>query len=161
MKTFTNDDYVRLIGVMLQESFHDKSDILNDKRKSRTVLDNTANMSKKACFNAAARDFCNHSITILHPLHWERVIEMHGDPCIEPSNLARMSLPSTGDNMLSMYDSVMVKYKATMKNWTKGAGSGSGAPENYANWQIRDEAEYFEGYAKVYGGSHELTWIYM
>ena len=54
----------------------------------------------------------------------------------------------------------MIKpYNAAMKKWHKGTGGGPGAPEDYSNWENRQD-ELFSGYAKS-GNSDMLAWVYM
>lgn len=60
-----------ILLVLLQESFRDRLDVIQDNRTDRATLDNRAQMSKMACFEAAAKDFRDVSITILHPTNWE------------------------------------------------------------------------------------------
>lgn len=162
MKMCTKDDQVRLAGILLMQSFRDRLDVIQDNRKSREVLDNRADMNKKACFEAAADAFRDESLTILHPDNWNEAVTKHGDGLdIEPNNPERIHLPWTGEDMQVIHSAFMKKYKATMKNWTKGTGGGPGAPEDYCNWETRDAAEYYKGYAERVGAGMEMTWIYM
>jgi hypothetical protein len=162
MKTFSKDDQVRLVGVLLLESFRDRLDVIQDNRKCRAVLDDNANMNKKICFEEASKLFRDENITILHPENWSEAICKHGEGIeIEPNNPERINLPWEGEDMQAIYCAIMKKYKATMKNWTKGTGGGSGAPEDYCNWETRDPTEYYKGYADKFGGGMEMTWIYM
>lgn len=161
MKDFRNDDYIRLVGILLRESFRDRLDVIQDNRKSREILDDRAGMSKKACFEAAAECFKDTTVVISHPTRWNDVCEKHGDPEFNPNNEVRIRYPWNGDDMAAMYKVIMKKYKETMKNWTKGTGGGPGFPEDYNNWKARDASEYFNGYAEKKGGGLELTWIYM
>lgn len=162
MKSFCRDDQVCLAGILLMESFRDRLDVIQDNRKSRDVLDDRASMNKKVCFEEAARAFRNDAITIVHPDNWNEAVTKHGDGAdIEPNNPDRINLPWSGEDMQAIYSGFMKKYKVTMKNWTKGTGGGSGAPEDYCNWETRDATEYYKGYAERFGAGMEMTWIYM
>lgn len=162
MKMFSKDDQVRLVGILLLDSFRDRLDVIQDNRKPRCVLDDNANMNKKVCFEEASKLFRDENITVLHPENWLEAVYKHGEGMeIEPNNPDRINLPWVGEDMQAIYIAVMKKYKATMKNWTKGTGGGSGAPEDYCNWETRDATEYYKGYADKFGGGMELTWIYM
>jgi hypothetical protein len=118
-------------------------------------------MSKKACFEAAAKEFRDVS-KILHPTYWEEACLKHGDLGFEPNNLERINLPWTaGDEMGLMFNLIMKKYKLSMRNRTKGTGGGPGVPEDYCHWEFRDATEYFLGYTTKFGCGLELRWIYM
>jgi len=52
---------------------------------------------------------------------------------------------------------VLKPYNNAMKKWHKGTGGGPGAPEDYSNWENRQE-ELFSGYVKS-GSSDMLAWV--
>jgi hypothetical protein len=161
IKMFTKDDQVCLVGILLLESFCNTLDMIQDNRKPRAVLDDNTNMSKRVCFEEASKLFRDENITILHPENWSMATYKHGEGMdIEPNNPERINLPWEGVDMQAIYSAIMKKYKTTMKNWTKGTGGGSGAPD-YCNWETRDPTEYYKGYADKFGGGMEMTWIYV
>jgi len=84
---FVIDDFVHLVGIFLHELFCDRLDVIQDNCKERAVLDDKSNMSKKACFEEAAKCFRDKSITVRHPNNWDVCCMKHGDPGIEPNNL--------------------------------------------------------------------------
>ena len=53
------------------------------------------------------------------------------------------------------------EYNAAMKLWKLGTGGGSGAPENYCDWETRD-GEYFATYGDDKDNRKDyLAWIYV
>ena len=65
------------------------------------------------------------------------------------------------DWLKKVYFDVIKKYGKAMANWKLGTGGGSGAPENYCDWNTRQEEEFAN-----YGGApgsrvDHLAYIYM
>ena len=57
-----------------------------------------------------------------------------------------------------LYYKTLSDYRRAMQKWKKGTGGGSGAAENYADWNERSD-EVFSKYGGVKGDM--LAWIYM
>ena len=84
---------------ILHESFQDRLDVIQDNQKSQksqSVIGDQNNMTKKACFEAAARYFTDKSIVISHPNKWNNACDMHGDPDLELNNPEHIAYPWNG-----------------------------------------------------------------
>jgi len=163
-KTFTKDDQIRLVGILLHPIILGtaKLDVIHRNRIDRETIDDPS-MTKKKVFHEIAELFGNKSQTlqIEHPPDWDEAVEKNADgSALNPNNQSRMNLDWTGDEMSALYSFVKTSYKAAMKNWTKGTGGGDGAPENYGAWNTRCNS-FFHGYATAVSAGMELTWIYM
>jgi hypothetical protein len=79
---------------------------------------------------------------------------------LDPNEESRIIIPRDYTWAKQVWQhSVLKPYNAAMKKWHKGTGGGPGAPEDYSNWENRDQ-ELFSGYAKS-GRSDMLAWVYM
>jgi len=163
-KTFTKDDQIRLVGILLHPIILGtaKLDVIHRNRIDRETIDDPV-MTKQNVFREIADLFRNKSQTLAieHPPGWNEAVEKNSDGWgLNPNNQSRINLDWTGDEMIALYSVVKTSYKAAMKNWTKGTGGGDGAPENYGAWNERCNS-FFHGYATAVAAGMELTWIYM
>ena len=159
-KTFTKDDQIRLVGILLHPIILGtaKLDIIHRNRIVRKTIDDPA-MTKKKVFHEIAELFGNKSQTlqIEHPPSWNDAVEKHAEGAdLNPNNQSRMNLDWTGDDMSVLYSLVKTSYKAAMKNWTKGTGGGDGAPENYGAWNTRCNSffSWIRNYCSSRDGAH-------
>ena len=168
-KDFQPSDYCRLIGILLCESMRDEClYILGAKPDgpsgtTRLHQDNRTKYNKDGIFQNVASMFNDRLKIVSHPPNWDRALLKYGERAekIDPNDPKRVVLGWTKDDMMKMYSKIEVAYKKTMKKWSEGTGGGSGAPEDYENWQERDPVEYFDGYSAVSGAGIYLTWVYM
>ena len=162
-KKFEASDLVRLAGLLVHSNFRSRVNFLTDGRRSRVENDNRPSFNKSQIFHDIADAYNNKSTVVLNPPQWQHVIDLHGTLAenIDANDPERIDLGWTAENMKTMYEHISKQYKETMKKWTSGTGGGSGAPEDYQNWEEQDPAEYFNSYACNIGAGLYLTWVYM
>ena len=81
-----------------------------------------------------------------------------GHQSMNPNDPDRIAIKRDGTFVKNIVDTTMKHYRIAMKNWSAGTGGGSGAPENYEDWNSRSD-ELFQNYDQHRG--HYLAWIYM
>jgi hypothetical protein len=107
----------------------------------------------RAGFRLLHMRFIDSEIRIVLPKRWtsdvvrNKIDERHGhgtfdDICnFNPNNPNRISLPWSEAEVHRIFDKVLQEYQAVMKFYTMGTGGGPGAPENYADWWLREEED--------------------
>jgi len=76
-----------------------------------------------------------------------------------PNDLDRINIERDGNFIKSLIVDTMKKYAVVSERWKSGTGGGSGFPENYENWEERDD-ELFANYDST-KGKHYTAWVYM
>lgn len=156
-KKVTNDDKLRVGGILFMD--HDMRDCIASmigtaRSGSRSAIDAASGMSL-AGFHTLHTRFTDREVVIELPELWTRnstkqaIEAKRGDGAFDrlcnfnPNNLARIALPWSEADIKAM--KLLAEYQAMMDLYTKGTGGGPGAPENFADWWMRD-AECVFGY---------------
>ena len=145
-RTTIPSDYCRFIGIFLLDELKDVTDMLQGQKKTIDAHDDPQKQ-KVGIFADIAKKFNDKCIIISNPKDWDRCHHLNGFDAIDPNDYSRVSIKRTGGEMKLIYDKISVDYKKAMKNYTKGTGGGSGAPENFEVWEERDATKYFDNYA--------------
>ena len=61
---------------------------------------------------------------------------------IDPNDKRNHNVLVDGIDVKNQFKQVLLLYKETMRKWTQGTGGGPGAPENYSNWNIRENEKF-------------------
>ena len=81
-----------------------------------------------------------------------------GHELFDPNDILRIGFERNGAWFQSVYKSTLTLYNKAYQKWSMGTGGGSGAPENYSDWQSRND-ELFSNYDDC--NRNYLAWIYM
>ena len=149
------NDRIRVFGIMAMEKHRDNIGILFDRSyETRTELDDPK-LRPTYIYNSIPYDFNNKNLVVNDP---EESDKIEGYMNLNANDPNRILITRNGDWIKHVYTDTLKKYKEVGEQWKKGTGGGSGAPENYENWEERDSA-LFVNY-DVCRRSY-LTWIYM
>uniref|UniRef100_A0A6U5LTK3 Uncharacterized protein n=1 Tax=Corethron hystrix TaxID=216773 RepID=A0A6U5LTK3_9STRA len=75
---------------------------------------------------------------------------------MSPNNLSRIEIPRTAVWVQQVIQDVRAKYNVMMEKWIMGTDGGPGAPEDFTEWDKRDD-----GYLNDYCNDRWLCWVYM
>ena len=172
----TIDDKLRLLGIMLtQDEVRDYiPDLLGKRRgeKGWQPID-AASSRSLAAWALVLERFLDDEVVIELPKKWshedfmkkineragvEEFYEKNGT--FNPNNTDRLKLPWTEKLLQSMLKDSRTEYQVMMTKYTMGTGGGSGAPENFADWQERDES-YILSYTPQQAANLYLTIVFM
>ena len=120
----------------------------------RADLDGLISLVKET-FTQVAKMFNDAGVVIQAPARSDRL-----DETPDPNDPARIAIKRDFVWCTKVYRDWLKMYNVAMKKWKKGTGGGSGYPENYCNWNTRDD-ELFSNYHGAAGKSDALAWIYM
>ena len=156
-KATVASDYCRAIGCFLLDEINEELDVLQGGMRSMDIADDPKKRHD-AIFSSVAHLFNNERYVIKHPTGWDRCTHLSGWEKIDPNDPSRISIKRSGIDMKHIYEKISSEYKRAMKNYTKGTGGGSGAPEDFEVWETRDATIHFNNYAKH---TTYLTWIHL
>ena len=155
-----SSDVIRLFGILGMQDFRD--DVMKlgkGKSTSRADVDGPLKLIDQVFYNVA-EVFNDATVEVPEPSRADR-LKSWGTPALDPNNPARFSIKSRDYKWLKkLYLDTLKKYSLAMKKWRMGTGGGSGYPENYTNWDTRDD-ELFANYHPCAAMSDALAWIYM
>ena len=153
----TVNDCIRIAGILAMDVNRD--DLLSLNRGKHTLRSDVDNPLTRvdAIFHYMAVQFNDPAVHINQP---ERATNLVTYLELDPNEDTRIAIPRDFAWAKQVWKvDVLKPYNIAMKKWHKGTGGGPGAPEDYSNWENRDD-ELFAGYAKS-GSSDMLAWIYM
>jgi hypothetical protein len=153
------NDFIRMIAIMLHPDNRDNMDVINDERKTRADLDDPSR-SKNSIFENIAGQMTSDNV-YPHPQRWMKIHDenLENKHMIDPNDSNVKRKIWSGVDIKMMYDYVLKKYRESMVKWTKGTGGGHGAPENYEDWETRND-EWFHNYGSATEFIPWLTWVY-
>jgi hypothetical protein len=160
----TDNDRIRVMGILFQEDFReDISLLLDTARSSREGVDNPR-LQQRAIYHRVMNEFVDPDVIIEHPPSWIRGITKEKIGQLEwskydPNDKARIAIPRTGKHMSHIYLQVMSDYKAMMELYTRGTGGGSGDPADYSDWEKREDTTILRYHNN--STSQYLTWVFM
>lgn len=160
----TDNDRIRVMGILFQEDFREDISLLLDKaRSSREGVDNPR-MQQRAIYHRVLNEFNDPDVIIEHPPSWIRDITKEKIGQLEwskynPNDNARIAIPRTSKQMTHIYLQVMSDYKTMMELYTKGTGGGSGDPADYSDWEQREDTTILRYHNN--STSQYLTWVFM
>ena len=67
---------------------------------------------------------------------------------LDPNDIERIMIKRDHTFMMKIWKYCAPKYNHCMQKWTKGTGGGSGAEEDFENWEKRVKTEKFADYAE-------------
>ena len=114
---------------------------LNTFAKDSEELDNPA-YSVPNYMGSLAADFCDASNFFLPPPNKSKVI---GHEVMDPNDPSRINIARGWKWLLKVATSLVKWYRDLAHKYQMGTGGGSGAPENYCDWNKRDD-KYLNGY---------------
>ena len=126
---------------------------LNTFAKDSEELDNPA-YSVPNYMGSLAADFCDVSNLFLPPPNKSKVI---GHEVMDPNDPSRINIARGWKWLLKVATSLVKWYRDLAHKYQMGAGGGSGAPENYCDWNKRDD-KYLNGYTPK--GQVNLNFIF-
>jgi hypothetical protein len=168
LKNPTPNIRVRIFGILLQDKqLDDLNSIVDRKKANRGGMDDPS-QSRDSVFERIALLVNNEDLQVSHPPGWDDAVERKGGGCsdamtalwedLNPNDEVQINITRTGDEVRLIYMNTMKLYNAAMNKWTQGTGGGGGAPENYCDFDSREE-DKFANYDIQYGVL--LTWIFM
>ena len=141
-ETILPNDILRVIGIMSMDKNRDKTiALLNVTTKDSEVLDNPS-YKPMVYFGEIAMDFNTFSLLFEPPANKHK-IEGHED--LSANDHGRMDILRSGVWIKKVFWVGFPKYTTMNKAYRTGTGGGSGAPENYHDWQKRDDS-YLSSY---------------
>ena len=157
----TKNDILRLFTILALSNNRDLLISLGaGKAFNRSELDGPLQW-KEQIFYVLSVQFSDPNLSLQPP---ERAMFLKSFADMNPNDLTTISRERDNIFLMKLYTKTMVEYNHAMINWKAGTGGGSGRPENYADWEQRDE-ECFTTYGfKVkerYVEKDHLAWIYM
>ena len=155
-----SSDIIRLFGILGMQEFRDDVVKLGKgKTTLREDVDGPLNLIDQVFYNVATH-FNEVTFEVPEPSRADR-LKSWGTPALDPNNVARFSVWGRDYKWLKkLYLDTLKKYNVSMKKWKMGTGGGSGYPENYSDWNTRDD-ELFGMYHACASMSDVLAWIYM
>ena len=154
-KETTLNDKLRVFGIMTSTDYRDEMNLLSrGKGQNREGIDNPE-LRSSAIYDRFAEAFNNEDFHIQHPVHYHH---LHDAVSMNPNETARIQIQRDGKWFQNVYESTMKHYRPTMIKYKSGTGGGSGYPENFSDWRLRNPWE-FQNYDKVRGAL--LAWIFM
>ena len=151
----TASDTLRLYTIVLLGDNRDALISLNAaKSYSRSDVDSPLGRTG-TIFHRLSQQFNDPDMILVRP---ERSLYLTSADDIIINDCNRIAIPRDHEWLQALYFKTLKEYKKAMDKWKMGTGGGSGAPENYADWNERDE-EDFSKYGGVRGDV--LAWIYM
>jgi hypothetical protein len=78
---------------------------------------------------------------------------------MDPNDPERIAITCDYTWLKKLWFDELKEYNRALTNWQLGTGGGPGMPENFKNWDTRDD-EIFARYGKS-GDRDDLAWIYM
>ena len=153
----TVNDRIRVFGIMHLECFRDDvNQLAAGSHSGREKLDNPDNRNS-ATYNRISKAFNSDDEEFyIHPPPGSENLVGIGE--LDANDPIRMGIERNGVFIKNTIQSSMVFYTNAMNKWQLGTGGGSGADENYANWEERED-HLFENYDLQRG--HWLAWIFM
>jgi hypothetical protein len=154
-RKMTNDDKVRVIGIAMTDPAVRAliGDMLGKtKGGKRQQLDAQPACSRSG-FKMLYDKFIDDEVEVTIPELWDeedtrkQIISILGADqfeihCqFEPNNERRIKMAWTQKEVQAIFRQVAVDYQKMMDKWMMGTGGGPGAPENFAIWQDRQEAD--------------------
>ena len=123
------------------------------KTYKRSDIDAHGNITKSV-FHRFSQGFNDPDLKFVTP---ERALYL---PNLDANanNEDRISIQRDADWLQKLYFRHLKDYRKAMEKWKMGTGGGSGADENYADWNTRN-SEDFSNYGSVKGDV--LAYIYM
>ena len=154
----TDNDVLRLFGIV---ALSQNRDILLSlgagKAFKRAEVDGGLPWKNQIFYTLS----CQFNDPDLHLDPPERATFLNSFCDLNPNHFDSISSNRDYEFLKKLWAKTLKEYNAAMKLWKLGTGGGSGAPENYCDWETRD-GEYFATYGddKV-KGKYYLAWIYM
>ncbi len=151
----TGNDALRIIGIALRNENRDDLNLLNaGKTYFRKQVDGALSRNS-SIFHRFKQQFNDTEIVLDTP---DRAPMLTSYVEINLNAHDHIDISRDGDWLEDLYFSTMRDYRSAMVKWKQGTGGGSGAPENYADWNKRDDWTFAE-----YGGHKGdiLSVIYM
>jgi hypothetical protein len=160
----TDNDRIRVMGILFSEDFRDDIGILLESAKSDRQGVDDPKLSQSAVFTRLHNSFSDVDVIVEHPDNWDReeTKEKIGEEvwkCYDPNDEERIKVPREKAQMKYIFNQVMVDYKKIMDMYTKGTGGGDGDPASYVNWSEREDLSIMRYHN--HSTSQYLTWVFM
>ncbi len=153
----TPSDHVRLFGIAaLQENRDDLLALGRARNGTRADADGPLNL-RDSIFFQWAQQFNDESLVLKSP---DRAVFLDSYNKIDANDVDRMKIKRDHNWIATLWKKVLSDYNAASKLWKMGTGGGSGAPENFSDWNERD-GEIFADYGPWTGKRDDLAWINM
>jgi|AntRauTorckE5430_2_1112549.scaffolds.fasta_scaffold01766_3 hypothetical protein len=154
----TVNDRIRLISIAaLEENRDGILKLGGGKHKSRADADGALSMSDQV-FQDLATSFNDPDLQI-HPPTNATFLITFGD--MNANDQERIKIKRTYKWVAKVWkDLILRDYSSALVLWKLGTGGGSGAPENFSDWNARDDQK-FADYGKWVGRRDDLAWVYM
>ena len=135
-----DNDKVRLFGLLFLDRNADKLHRLLMGVSNRSQLEDP-NLVLKGLFELLALEFNNNEIVIPLP---EKSCDLNNDELIglDPNDGTRMRISRDGKWVEKLYRTVLVEYKAILKQWYLGTGGGSGRATMFEDWSSEKLNKY-------------------
>ena len=151
----TVSDILRLYSIVIR---NDNRDALNSLNTSKTYnrRDVDGAMGRDgSIFHRFGQQFNDPGLTLQVP---DRAQHLNSFRDISINDATRIEIQQDHVWLRQLYFKTLTTYRRTMKKWKSGTGGGEGAPENYADWNTRED-ESFTNYGGHQGDT--MAWIYM
>ena len=151
----TTNDIMRLFGIALLSTNRDDLNALNtSKIYLRKDADGPLSL-QDTIFYRYKQQFNDTGTVVSNPNRVMYLLTYHD---IQPNDPERIMIDRDHTWLRDLYFANLKDYRRAMHKWKAGTGGGSGAPENYMDWNSRDDWDFSK-----YGGhkGDMLAWIYM
>ena len=153
----TVNDIIRLFHIATGERNRDTIVGLGyGKAFRRSDLDTNMTMFETAMTKFAI-EFNDDLFQYLRPA---RSVYLHSYQDLNPNDPERIAISRDSVWIGKLYKKVLSEYNSAFQRWTKGTGGGSGADEDFDNWEERDQLELFANYAD-HGSVDYLAYLLM
>ena len=155
-QTPTRNDVIRIFHVVLMNDNRDNLEQLNSAKTYKVSdLDTTGSVTNSV-FHRLADNFNDPDLKFYSP---DRSIYlMSFDLKTTANDEERIAIGRNGKWLKDVYFKTLKEYRKAMEKWKMGTGGGSGQPENYCDWNTRNDEE-FSNYGNTRGDV--LAYVYM
>jgi len=156
-----NDEYRMFECMIMERNLERTACFLKNFVKDVEELENTA-YSVPHYMGTLAANFCDITNVFLPPQNKSKVV---GHELMDPNNPSRINIACTGKWVLKVGTLLIKGYRSLAHEYQMGTGGGSGPPENYYDWNKRDD-KYLNGYTPnghlglVYMKDPELRYLF-
>lgn len=150
------NDIIRLFCIATAQDNRDNLESLSRaKNTTRAHADGPLSLAD-SIFNRWSLQFNDPDLTFKDP---DRASYLESYVELDPNDTTRIKFKRDFKWIKNLYTKTLAKYNKSFKLWSKGTGGGSGAPEDYAIWDKRDD-EIFANYGDNANADY-LAYIYM
>jgi hypothetical protein len=160
----TDNDRLRIMGILFSEDFREDIPVLLQKSFDRRLELDSAKQKKNEIFQRVMNAFADEEFVVTHPTKWE--LDSTKDrighdiwTMYDPNDMERIQVPRLRKHMEVMFGTTLIAYNAIMEIYTKGTGGGDGHDASYVNWREREDYTFADYDSRSM--SQYLSWVFM